>query len=166
MRANITGDERQLRSVAAAALETMFAAAAKEGISLTLQSGYRSYELQTSVYNRYVSRQGKAVADSQSARPGYSEHQTGLGADIGTATGNCNVETCFAETKEGIWLASNAPSFGFVIRYPEGKTAVTGYIYEPWHIRYVGSELAQKQKASQSTTLEEYLGLEAAPDYN
>jgi D-alanyl-D-alanine carboxypeptidase len=167
LRANITEDERQISGEAAPALEKLFSEAQKQAINLTLESGYRSFKFQTKLYNRYVMQQGQAVADTQSARAGYSEHQTGLAADIGgTTRPECNVEACFSETPEGRWVAANARTFGFIIRYPEGKTPVTGYIYEPWHLRYVGIELAQAMQQSGSPTLEEYFKLPAATAYN
>ncbi|HSW74562.1 MAG TPA: M15 family metallopeptidase, partial [Candidatus Saccharimonadales bacterium] len=114
----------------------------------------------------YVAAQGKSVADSQSARPGYSEHQTGLAADLGgTSDPSCNVADCFADTVEGKWLAANAYKYGFLIRYPADKVNVTGYIYEPWHIRYIGASLSTEMHKSHIETLEEFFGLPAAPSY-
>jgi D-alanyl-D-alanine carboxypeptidase len=165
-RSNITSDERQMRKIAANALEQMVAAAKTDNINLNLQSGYRSYDFQVTLYNRYVQQQGQASADSQSARPGFSEHQTGLAADLGgTTRPGCNVESCYADTAEGKWLAEHAYEYGFIIRYPAGKTSVTGYVAEPWHIRYVGVELAREMHLKGVQTLEELFGLEAAPDY-
>lgn len=167
LRSNITSEERQIRNEAAKALEKMFVAASKEGINLTVQSGYRSYAFQNNLYNRYVTQQGKAVADTQSARPGHSEHQTGLAVDIGgTSQPGCNVELCFSKTTEGVWLAARAYGFGFIIRYPEGQATTTGYIYEPWHIRYVGTELSNKLYVDKVLTLETFFDLGAAMDYN
>lgn len=167
LRSNITGDERQVRAVTANALKKLSDAAKAEGTTLTLESGYRSYNFQVNLYNRYVSQQGQAVADTQSARAGHSEHQTGLAADLGGVTKPaCNVEACFANTPEGKWIAANAYKYGFTIRYPAGKTPVTGYTYEPWHLRYVGAELAAEMHTKGVQTLEEFFGLPAAPDYN
>jgi D-alanyl-D-alanine carboxypeptidase len=167
LRSNITSDERQVRKVTADNLKKLSDAAAADGVTLTLESGYRSYTFQVALYNRYVNEQGKAVADTQSARPGFSEHQTGLAADLGGVTKPaCNVEGCFKDTPEGTWIAANAYKYGFVIRYPEGKQSVTGYIYEPWHLRYVGTELSTDMHNKNISTLEEYFGLPAAPDYN
>jgi D-alanyl-D-alanine carboxypeptidase len=112
-----------------------------------------------------VNVQGKAVADSQSARPGYSEHQTGLAVDVEPTSRKCEVEACFGDTPEGKWVAANAHKFGFIIRYPKNMQSVTGYIYEPWHIRYVGKELAGEMHKQNIATLEQFFGLEAAPDY-
>lgn len=167
LRSNITSDERQLRATTAEALQRLAEAAKADGLTVTLQSGYRSYNFQVNLYNRYVSQQGQAVADTQSARAGHSEHQTGLAADLGGVTNPaCNVEACFADTPEGKWIAANAHKYGFIIRYPAGKTPITGYVYEPWHLRYVGTELSAEMHAKSIQTMEEFFGLAAAPDYN
>lgn len=141
-----------LQSACSSAFATMQAAAKKSGVTLTIVSGYRSYQHQTNTYNRYVNRDGKAKADTYSARPGHSEHQTGLAMDLNS------LYTSFANTKEGKWLAANAHKYGFIIRYPNGKTAQTGYIYEPWHVRYVGTDKAAKIYNS-GLCLEEYYGI-------
>ncbi len=167
LRTNISANERQLRLEAADALQKLFAAAANEGITLNLQSGYRSYHFQEALYGRYVREQGQAVADTQSARPGHSEHQTGLAADVGGVTQPaCNVEQCFADTAEGKWVITNAYKHGFILRYPANKMPTTGYTYEPWHLRYVGIELSQQMHKKRIATLEEFFGLPAAPDYH
>lgn len=167
LRSNITNEERLVRAAVARALEAMATAASGEGHTLTLESGYRSYNFQKNLYNRYVRQQGQATADTQSARPGHSEHQTGLVADIGgTIRPSCNVEPCFADTPEGIWMAKNAHIYGFIVRYPKSKTGTTGYIYEPWHIRYVGKDLAAEMQKQGMPTMEEFFGLPPAPDYN
>ena len=128
--------------------------ALKSGIKLNVVSGYRSYTRQSTLYNNYVKKDGKAAADTYSARPGYSEHQSGLAADINS------VEESFINTKEGKWLNENCYKYGFIIRYPKGKDEITGYIYEPWHIRYVGTNISSKLYNNGSwTTLEEYLGI-------
>lgn len=166
LRKSITDDEKMLRLEAARALEQLVAAGKNAGQSFTLQSGYRSYAFQKKLYNRYVDQQGQAEADTQSARPGYSEHQTGLAVDLGGTTNpRCDVHACFADTPEGQWLAANAHAYGFIIRYPEGADAVTGYVYEPWHIRYVGTELANKVLAAGSPPLETYFELPTAASY-
>jgi D-alanyl-D-alanine carboxypeptidase len=166
LRDNITSNEQNVRKETSAALEKMVAAADQQGVHMNLQSGYRSYDFQVSLYNGYVRQQGQAVADSQSARPGYSEHQTGLAADLGGRSNpGCDVQACFATTPEGKWLATNAYLYGFIIRYPEGKTPVTGYTFEPWHVRYIGTKLATEMHNKNVLTLEEYFGLPAAPDY-
>lgn len=156
--------EMLVRDDAANALEEMVRGAAAQGINLMLVSGYRSYGLQQSVYNGNVAKEGQASADKTSARPGHSEHQTGLAADLGTITGLCQLETCFGQTPEGRWLADHAHEYGFVIRYPDGKEGIVGYTYEPWHVRFVGKELAAEVHKS-GQTLEEFFGLPNAPTY-
>jgi len=163
----VPGNESmQVRKLTADALQTMFAAAKSQGISLMLSSGYRSYTYQVNLYNGYVKDEGQATADSQSARPGYSEHQTGLAVDVESTSRNCEVEQCFANTAEGQWLAANAYRYGFIMRYPKDKVPVTGYEYEPWHFRYVGVSLATELHNQHVETLEEFFGLPAAPDYS
>lgn len=138
--------------VANAALDEMFAAARVDGFNLFVKSGFRSYSTQKSLYNSYVKRDGAAAADRYSARAGHSEHQTGLAFDINKANSS------FAGSPEAKWLAENCYKYGFIIRYPEGKEAITGYIYEPWHIRYLGVETATAVYNS-GLCLEEYLGI-------
>ena len=139
-------------SVANAALEEMFAAAKVDGFNLFVKSGFRSYSTQKSLYNSYVKRDGAAAADRYSARAGHSEHQTGLAFDINKANSS------FAGSPEANWLAENCYKYGFIIRYPEGKESITGYIYEPWHVRYLGVETATAVYNS-GLCLEEYLGI-------
>lgn len=166
-RSNITGDERQLRKEAAGALEKLVASGAEQGLAFTMQSGYRSYNFQTTLYNRYVAQQGQATADTQSARPGYSEHQTGLAVDVGSKEHpECDVEACFGTTPEGEWLKAHAADYGFIIRYTEGNERTTGYIAEPWHLRYVGTDLAQEMKKQDIATLEQFFGFSDAPNYD
>lgn len=129
--------------------------AKKEGLNIYVVSGYRSYARQTTLYNNYVARDGKKAADTYSARPGYSEHQTGLGADLNL------VDTSFENTKEGKWLANNCYKYGFILRYPKGKEAETGYIYEPWHFRYIGDEAKNLYNNGNWISLEEYLGIDS-----
>ncbi|WP_349898940.1 M15 family metallopeptidase [Parafrigoribacterium soli] len=155
-----------LRAAAADAMVAMFAAAKAEGAGgMQLQSAYRSYAVQVNVYNGYVRSAGQAGADAQSARPGFSEHQTGLAADISAQPLTCALAACFGQTPQGKWLAANAYRFGFLLRYPADKVAVTGYMYEPWHFRYIGVELATEMHETGFTTLEEFFGLPPAPDY-
>lgn len=141
-----------LTSECSSAFNKMKSAAASEGITLTIISGYRSYDTQSRLYNNYAAKDGKAKADTYSARPGTSEHQTGLAMDLNS------LSTSFGETKEGRWLAQNCHKYGFIIRYPQGKQNITGYIYEPWHVRYLGTDLAQKVYQS-GLCLEEYYGI-------
>jgi D-alanyl-D-alanine carboxypeptidase len=158
-------EEMQMRKEAATAIEQMFADAKKDGLTLMVSSAFRSYDYQEGLYNTYVKQQGRAVADTQSARPGYSEHQTGWAVDVEPSSRECEVEECFADTPEGKWVAENAYKYGFVIRYHEGKQDTTGYIYEPWHLRYVAKDLAAEIKKQGNPTLEEFFGLPKAPDY-
>ncbi len=151
-----SSSESRLRQEPATALENMITSAKKENIKLLLASGYRSYQLQVSVYNGYVLKLGQAGADKVSARPGTSEHQTGLAVDLGATSKECELEVCFANTAEGKWLAENAYKFGFILRYPEGKYDIVGYDFEPWHFRYTGVELATEMHNQNIQTLEEF----------
>jgi len=159
--------EPQLRREASDAVVALFAAfTAETGLQLQSQSSYRSYPTQVSVYNDDVSAHGQAVADTSTARPGTSEHQTGLAIDISALPSSCSLEACFGATPQGTWLAHNAWKYGFLLRYPEDKVAVTGYAYEPWHFRYIGIDLATEMHTEGVTTLEEFFGLPAAPTYH
>ena len=139
------------------AFDEMQAAASREGLNIYISSGFRSYEYQAGLYNRYVQNHGKAEADRFSARPGHSEHQTGLAFDLNT------IDDSLAATAEGKWVAEHCHEYGFIIRYPEGKEHITGYLYEPWHIRYLGVDTATKVYNS-GKTLEEYLGITSEYD--
>jgi D-alanyl-D-alanine carboxypeptidase len=161
----VTGEAAQLNSTTAAAAERMFAAAAADGVTMTLASGYRSYATQTVTYNGWVSSQGRAAADTASARPGYSEHQTGWSFDIGDGGGACSFQPCFAEQPAAVWAKANAHRFGFVVRYPWMQHTITGYFYESWHLRYVGAEAATDMRKRGIATLEQYFGVAAAPGY-
>ena len=142
-----------------AAANEMFAAAKAAGYNMWAQSGFRSYDTQKRLYNNYVSQRGKSAADTFSARPGHSEHQTGLAFDV-CATGKACINSGFDNTPEAKWLSENAYKYGFVLRYPSGKTNETGYKYESWHFRYVGVELATKlYNGGNWITLEEYFGI-------
>ncbi|MFT4232777.1 MAG: D-alanyl-D-alanine carboxypeptidase family protein [Leucobacter sp.] len=153
-----------LREPAARAVERLMAAAAADGQTLWVISAYRDYATQVALYDGYVARDGQEAADTYSARPGHSEHQTGLAVDFDDH-GDCYLAACFADTPAGAWLAVHAHEYGFILRYPEGKQDVTGFMPEPWHFRYVGTELAEEMRTSGVTTLEEFFGLPAAPDY-
>ena len=156
----------QLRKEASDAVVALFAAATSEaGLTLASNSAYRSFDSQTSVYNDDVAANGRDAADSLTARPGFSEHQTGLAIDIGADSGDCSLSACFANTAEGTWLAANAWRFGFLLRYPADKVPVTGFEFEPWHYRYIGTDLAKEMHDKGVTTLEEFFGLPAAPNY-
>lgn len=150
-------EKRMMRSEAAKALENLFEGAEKDGIYLAGVSAYRSHKTQTALFNRYVERDGEEKAKTYSAVPGHSEHETGLAIDVSGSDGKCAAEDCFGDTKEADWLAKHAPEYGFIIRYPEGKDSITGYKYEPWHIRYVGADIAS-EIADRGITLEEYYG--------
>lgn len=155
-----------LRAEASRAIVTMFdAITADTGLRLQSQSAYRSYSTQVSVYAGNVARFGQERADLVSARPGFSEHQTGLVMDISSVPAVCSLDVCFAGTPEGRWLAENGWRYGFLMRYPEGKTEITGYSFEPWHYRYIGTELAAEMHDRGILTLEELFGLPPAPDY-
>jgi D-alanyl-D-alanine carboxypeptidase len=141
-------------------LSALIAAASTQSVALSLVSAYRSYDTQVSVYNGYVRSYGQATADTISARPGYSEHQTGLAVDIGsTSDPSCNLNECFGTTAAGQWLAAHTTDYGFVIRYQKDTTATTGYSYEPWHIRYIGREAASEYKKEGATSLEQFFGV-------
>ena len=146
-----------LRKEAAIHLEQLFYAAQNEaGLTLLARSGYRSYQTQISLYDRYVSQNGTEKADTFSARAGHSEHQTGLAMDVTADSVNRQLVTDFGITPEGIWLKENAHRFGYIIRYLEGREDETGYQYEPWHIRYVGVEAATEIYEN-NWILEQYL---------
>ena len=132
----------------------MFADAKKEGLNIYLSSGFRSYNTQKNLYNNYVARDGQAAADTYSARPGYSEHQTGLAFDVN------QINSSFDNSNEAKWLSDNAHKYGFILRYPKGKTNETGYQYESWHFRYVGTDLAGKlYNGGNWITMESYFGI-------
>ncbi|WP_303790917.1 D-alanyl-D-alanine carboxypeptidase family protein [Ruminococcus flavefaciens] len=139
---------------AQAAFNTMQADAKKAGLSLSICSGFRSYDYQNQLYNGYVARDGKAAADTYSARAGHSEHQTGLAMDINYAS------SAFTNTPEAKWLAANCYKYGFILRYPKGKENITGYQYESWHVRYLGKQLA-KEVYDSGLTLEEFLCIDS-----
>ncbi|MEH6939704.1 M15 family metallopeptidase [Bacillus sp. JJ664] len=148
-------EKRKMRKEAALSLSKLFTGAKKDKIYLSGVSAYRSYVTQKAVFNRYVKEDGYDNARKYSALPGSSEHQTGLAIDVSSSTGKCAAQSCFANTKEAKWLQSKSTNYGFIIRYPKGKESITGYKYEPWHIRYVGVSLA-KQMKKRNITLEEY----------
>jgi D-alanyl-D-alanine carboxypeptidase len=125
-----------LRREAEEALEKMAAAARAEGVTIIVSSAYRSYEYQVEVYGRNVRQSGQETADRESARPGYSQHQTGLAADFGSITDE------FAQTAAGKWMAHNASAFGWSLSFPDGYEELTGYRWESWHFRYAGVPLA------------------------
>lgn len=136
------------------AWKIMLKDATAKGLNIYISSGYRSYNYQVNVYNRYVKSDGAAVADTYSSRPGNSEHQTGLCFDLNT------IEDSFQYTNEGKWINDNCYKYGFCIRFPKGKDSATGYQYESWHLRYVGVDLATKlYNNGDWLSLEEYFGI-------
>ncbi|WP_337192750.1 M15 family metallopeptidase [Halobacillus halophilus] len=151
--------KKQLRQEAADALEELFERSDQEGMDLVAASGYRSYERQEAIYERNVEVYGKEETDTFSASPGTSEHQTGLAMDVTSAEMAFKLTQAFGDTPEGEWLADHAYEYGFIIRYPEGDNNITGYKYEPWHLRYVGKEAAAEVH-EQQVTLEEFFGYE------
>lgn len=153
--ARATSEKRKLRKEAASQLEKMVNAAKKDNIYLKGVSGYRSNQTQKTLFDYYVKRDGYNKARTYSALPGTSEHETGLSIDVTGKDGTCAAEDCFGKKPEAKWLAEHAQDFGYIIRYPKGKEAITGYKYEPWHIRYVGVNIA-KEITKKGITLEEY----------
>lgn len=147
---------KQLREEAATSLKEMFAEAEESGYYLHARSGYRSHDTQVQLFNNYAEEHGEEKANTYSAKPGHSEHQTGLVMDVTSESVNLELEESFGETEEGIWLSKHAHEFGFIIRYPENQEEITGYIYEPWHIRYLGVDVATVVYES-GLTYEEYL---------
>jgi len=157
------GGGMQLRAEAAQAVTALRAEAAAAGLDVAVQSAFRSFEYQQGLFGNATARFGVPGAELRSARPGFSEHQTGLAVDVGG--GGCDIERCFGDTAEGRWVVANAYRTGFLVRYPAGSEPVTGYQYEPWHLRYVGPELAAEMHATGVATLEEFFGLPPAPQY-
>ena len=145
-----------MRREAAEALEKLFRAAEEEEhYTLVAVSGYRSYQTQRNIYKRRIKNAGQKKADKFVALPGASEHQLGLAMDVGRRT-NHKLKAAFGNTPEGKWLAEHCHEYGYIIRYPKDKTHITGYVYEPWHIRYVGKEAAA-EIAALDVTFEEYI---------
>lgn len=138
-------------------LSKMFTDAKTAGLTLRVASSYRSYVDQYIIYNDYVARDGQAAADTYSARPGHSEHQSGLAFDLKSPAYD-GLTLTFADTPEGIWVAEHCHEYGFIIRYPKGKEEITGYMYEPWHIRYLGVDTATEVFES-GLCLEEFLSI-------
>lgn len=154
---------RQLTSSAATAIRQLIAGAAAVGLKTGVNSGYRSYASQRTLYNQDVQQYGQKVADNLVARPGFSEHQLGLAADLTGAP--CTNSSCTTTTATGRWIAANAWRYGYILSNAVGKTAVTGWQPEPWHVRYVGAPLAAYVHARQILTVEDLFGLPAAPTY-
>ena len=146
-----------METKAANAFNRLTSAAEDDGVEIVLTTGYRSYSTQKKLYDYYVNKFGESKANKQSAKPGWSEHQTGLAADTSSPEVNYQLTQDYADTAAGKWLAKHAHTYGFIIRYPKGKQDITGYEYEPWHIRYVGTKAADVIYKN-DLTLEEYLG--------
>lgn len=161
---NYYDEKKLMRQEAAEALEVLFAAASSEGLALSGVSAYRSYDRQYEIFTNNVKVKGLDHTTKYSAIPGYSEHQTGLSIDVSTKSCNNRLDATFADTKESEWLIQNAHVYGYIIRYADDKTAITGYSYEPWHIRYVGKTLATYLYVN-NLCLEEYYNHIPAADY-
>lgn len=155
-----------LAKPAADAFVGLVAAAKKAGAGdIFMQSAYRSYNYQVSVHSSAVARLGLKAGEALAARPGHSEHQTGLAVDVAAVGQGCTIQVCFGTTRAGRYLAKYAYKYGFIIRYPNGKTSITGYQYEPWHLRYVGVGLATEMRSQGFSVLEDFWALEPAPNY-
>ncbi len=156
----------QARTDVAAAVGEMADAAAAEGAGrIGANNGYRSYELQVTTHASHVRNSGQAGADASSARAGHSEHQTGLALDLVACDSSCGAIESFGATVQGEWIAANAWEYGFIVRYEQVGSGITGYKPEPWHLRYLGRELAAAYHHGGYHTLEEFFALPAAPDY-
>ena len=164
--AGINPNRLQLAKVAAKAIKQMATAMKAAGAgTLALASTYRSYNTQVAVHAKDVAALGLVAGENLAARPGYSEHQTGLAADLAAVGQGCSIQVCFATTKAGKWLAANSWQYGWILRYPNGRTATTGYQFEPWHFRYVGIELSTEMHTTGIAVLEDFFKLPAAPTY-
>ena len=157
----MTVGDISLRKEAADHYGAMVAAATAAGQGFGASSSFRSYDSQVTTYNYWVAASGSGQADTYSARPGYSEHQTGLAVDV--KAGSCALD-CFGKSSQYTWLREHALEFGFIQRYPAGLTSIMGYIAEPWHWRYVGTAVATDMKAKGIETLEQYYRVEGG-DY-
>lgn len=145
-------ENKMLRDIAKDSFERLCTDAKALGYKIVAVSAYRNYEYQEKLYNEYVKEKGKEYADRASARPGHSEHQTGLAVDV---MGSNNDYDNFEDSIEFEWMKNNAYKYGFIMRYPKNKEHITGFKYEPWHYRYVGKEVA-KYVYENDLTLEEY----------
>ncbi|WP_344093059.1 M15 family metallopeptidase [Microbacterium deminutum] len=155
-----------LRPDAASALTAMVAAARTAGVGeIAMESGFRAYSTQQSSYGAQVSERGAAGADMVSARPGYSEHQSGIAADLVACNGGCGTLDDLAASAQGAWIAAHAWEYGWIVRYEAGHTSTSGYLAEPWHVRFIGPQLAEAYHTGGWHTLEEFFGLDPAPSY-
>lgn len=155
-------EEQSLRPEIMPNVRELFAAASASGYDFMMSSGYRSKQSQAMYYSAYSARSGEEAANRYSAKPGQSEHQTGLAFDMNLISGECYLEICLGDLPAGKWLAAHTAAYGFIIRYPEGKEQITGYQYEPWHLRYVGKDLAEALVKSRLTFDEAALLIDAA----
>jgi zinc D-Ala-D-Ala carboxypeptidase len=156
------GSAKYISAVMSEDLVEMVAAAKSQGVTLTVGSAYRSYDYQKNLYDSSLASYGLQLTSVAVAQPGHSEHQNGLAIDVSSTPSDCFIEHCFAETTSGLWMSQNAHQFGFILRYPKDKEQITGYMYEPWHYRYVGRELATALFESELTLEEAYPYLETA----
>ncbi|MBE5934573.1 MAG: D-alanyl-D-alanine carboxypeptidase family protein [Lachnospiraceae bacterium] len=154
---DVPDEKKFMRKEAAKYLRRMFKSAADVGVELVAISGFRSYERQKEIYEKSLIEQGKEHTEKYIAYPGTSEHQTGLAMDISCREIDYKLVTYFERTKEGIWLKNNVQNYGFIIRYPRGYSQVTGYAYEPWHVRYIGVRHAKAMRRARLNTLEGYV---------
>jgi zinc D-Ala-D-Ala carboxypeptidase len=158
--------ELRLNSAAATALEEMAAVMfADDAGQLFVNSAYRTYEYQGELFLQKIDQYGEAEALLRSAKAGYSEHQTGLAVDVSVPAQGCAIMQCFGDTVGGEWIAENAWRFGYIVRYEEGTSEITGFTYEPWHLRFIGKPMAEMYHDSGMNTLEEFWGLPPAPSY-
>lgn len=158
--------ELRLTNSAAGALEELARAMHQQGAGqLFVNSAYRTYNYQGELFLQKVEQYGEEEALLRSAKAGYSEHQTGLAVDVSVPAQGCAIMACFGDTEGGIWLAENSWKYGFIIRYEEGTSEITGYTYEPWHLRFIGKPLAKMYHESGMNTLEEFWQLPASPSY-
>lgn len=159
------GPGHRLAPAAARGARGLLAAADAAGVPLRVASAYRSPEQQDAAFRRWTRELGPERAAQQSARPRHSEHETGLAIDLLPASGGCQEFACFGDTEHARWLAGHAHEHGFVVRYQQDQEDVTGFTYEPWHLRFVGKPLARDMRALGSDSLEDHLGLAPAPTY-
>ena len=152
----VSGNGTEMVPRAARALKKLIAGGARDGHSLMVESAYRSYDHQVALFQRYTRKYGKDYASRISAKPGTSEHQLGLSADVGLASGQCSLKACLADLPAGKWLAAHAVDYGFIVRYPKNEQETTGYNFEPWHLRYVGNKAARHMEQDGIATFEQY----------
>ena len=155
----VPGTSVQLRPEASEAVSALVSDARKAGMDIKVLSAYRSYDRQAVLFNQYQAKYGTAYAERISARPGTSEHQLGLAADLGYSNSYQELKEAFGQTEAGQWIAQHAVDYGLIVRYPQGEEETTGYKYEPWHVRYIGKEHAKAMAESGAATFEDYTEL-------